>query len=79
MMSHEEQPEDDVRPGMAERSLILIVRCAPLIFAIGFLAPVFAEALQRLRVPTLDIPPLVLGLLLAGIWGLRATLKGSWV
>lgn len=52
----------------------------PLLFGLGFIAPVTAELmiLAEVRAP-LGLTPLSSGLLLGGAWGLYATIKGSWL
>lgn len=52
----------------------------PLLFGLGFIAPVTAElmTLAELR-PPLGLTPLGSGLILGGAWGLYATIKGSWL
>lgn len=51
---------------------------SPLVFGIGFLAPLIAQSLVALQVQT-PVTPLVIGLVLGGLWGLMAQLRGSWL
>jgi hypothetical protein len=51
----------------------------PLIFGVGFLAPLTAEILRACDVAPLGLPPLVAGLLLGTVWGGYATWRRSWL
>jgi hypothetical protein len=52
----------------------------PLLFGIGFLAPLIAQGLDALNwTPPLGITSLVLGLAVGAALGLVATLRGRWV
>lgn len=52
----------------------------PLLFGLGFIAPVTAELISLAGLqPPLGLTPLTSGLLLGGAWGLYATIKGSWL
>ena len=52
----------------------------PFLFGLGFIAPVTAEAMDVLGLAApLGLPPIGFGLLFGGLWGLYATVKGSWV
>lgn len=52
----------------------------PLIFAIGFLAPLIAQTLTRLGLePPLGMTPIATGLLVAGALGLAAQIRGRWL
>lgn len=52
----------------------------PLLFGLGFIAPVTAElvVLTGVEAPG-GLAPLTAGLLFGGAWGLYATVKGSWL
>ena len=65
---------------MADKSLKFIVAALPLIFAIGFLAPLMAQALLAIgwSAPA-GLTPLQFGLIVAGVWGLVATFTGRWI
>ncbi len=53
---------------------------APLLFGIGFLAPLIAQTLEALSVSApLGVPPPACGLLVGSLWGAFATLRGRWV
>jgi len=58
----------------------LIFKFGPLIFGLGFMAPLFAELFRRaeLSLP-FDLTPLVAGLILGGGFGLMAQMRGSWI
>jgi hypothetical protein len=51
----------------------------PLIFGIGFIAPLTSEILQAWNVAPLGMPPLAAGLLLGMMWGGYATWRRSWL
>lgn len=52
----------------------------PIIFALGFLAPLFAQTSIRLGFEApLGLSPLVFGFVLAGILGLVAQIRGRWL
>lgn len=52
----------------------------PLIFGIGFFAPLIAQCLVALNVsPPFDLTPLQTGLIVGGGYGLFAQIKGSWI
>ena len=65
---------------MASKALKLVVAALPLIFAVGFLAPVMAQGMIALgwSAPA-GLTPLQFGLIIAGIWGLVATVTGRWI
>lgn len=65
---------------MLVKLIELIFRFGALIFGIGFMAPLIAELirLSGVTVP-LGLSPLVAGLVLGGLFGLVAQLRGSWV
>ncbi len=61
-------------------ALTWVMKLLPLIFGLGFLAPVIAAAMQALALPTpFDLPPLSLGFVIGGLWGLFATITGRWL
>ena len=57
-----------------------LVWLLPLIFGVGFLAPVIAEGMTATGMePPLGLGALAFGLLVGGVWGAFATLKGRWI
>lgn len=57
-----------------------LFRVMPLLFGLGFLAPLLAQIIERLGwTPPNGLSPLVLGLVVGGLWGGFATLKGRWI
>ena len=62
------------------RLLPLIFRNLPVLFGIGFLAPLIAQVLQR-TVPSISGThwPLVAGLVIGGGWGAIAQKTGRWL
>jgi hypothetical protein len=52
----------------------------PFLFGIGFIAPLTAELMAWVGVDApLGLTRLGFGLLFGGLWGLYATIRGSWV
>ncbi len=52
----------------------------PLLFGLAFLAPLVAQSLEALHfAPPLGMSPLSFGLVLGGVLGGLATLRGRWV
>lgn len=51
----------------------------PLIFGLGFLAPLTTEILLSYGIAPLGLSPLVAGLLLGAVWGGYATWRRSWL
>lgn len=51
----------------------------PLIFGLGFIAPLTAEILYAWHAAPLGLPPLAAGLLLGAAWGGYATWRRSWL
>ena len=52
----------------------------PLLFGIGFIAPLTAQTLVYWDIaPPLGLSPLVAGLVFGGAWGLYAQIKGRWI
>lgn len=63
-----------------ERTLTLILKSLPFIFALGFLVPLFAQGIEAVGwVPPFGISSLVFAFIVAGIWGLIAQIRGSWI
>jgi hypothetical protein len=56
------------------------LKAMPLIFAFGFLVPVFNQALITLGwQPPFGLSPLALSLIIAGFWGVIAQATGRWI
>ncbi len=52
----------------------------PLLFAFGFMAPLIATILERTGTPLpFDLTPLIAGLILGGLYGLYAQIRGTWL
>ncbi len=52
---------------------------SPLFFGLGFLAPLVAQSLVALELMTPGTTPLLVGLLIGGLFGLMARYRGSWI
>jgi hypothetical protein len=63
-----------------QQALKAVFFIMPFLFGIGFIAPLTAEllALAGLESP-LGLTRVGFGLLFGGLWGLYATIKGSWL
>ena len=60
--------------------LRMVFAVGPLLFGLGFLAPLIAQSLEAMSLtPPMGLSPLVLGLLVGGTLGLVATIRGRWV
>lgn len=57
-----------------------IFQFGPLVFGFGFLAPLFAQIIEQAgwTLP-FGISPLAAGLMLGGLLGLAAQLRGRWI
>jgi hypothetical protein len=51
----------------------------PLIFGIGFFAPLSAEIFQATGLSPFGLPPLAAGLILGTAWGAWATWRRNWL
>lgn len=52
----------------------------PLLFGIGFIAPLIAQSLAYWQMPApWGMSAIAFGLLIGAPWGLYATLRGRWV
>ena len=52
----------------------------PLLFGIGFLAPLSAQLIDALSwTPPLGLSPVIAGLIIGGCLGLMAQLRGRWI
>jgi hypothetical protein len=58
----------------------LVLHYMPLIFGIGFLAPLIAQVVERsgLTLPY-GVAPLAAGLVIGGLWGAHAQFRGRWI
>ncbi len=58
----------------------LILKYMPMIFGVGFLAPLIAQGIER---ASLALPfgtaPLAAGLVIGGLWGAHAQFRGRWI
>jgi hypothetical protein len=60
--------------------LRMMFAVGPLLFGVGFLAPLIAQSLETLAWSApLGLTPLAFGLALGGSLGLIATIRGRWV
>ena len=60
--------------------LRMVFAVGPLLFGLGFLAPLIAQSLEAMSLtPPMGLSRLVLGLLVGGTLGLVATIRGRWV
>jgi hypothetical protein len=60
--------------------LRLILTLQPLIFGLGFLAPLIAQIIEHTGlIPPLGLTPLVTGLIMGGTLGAVANVRGSWI
>lgn len=63
-----------------EKFITLVLKLLPLIFAFGFLVPVFAQSMSALGWPApFGLSTLAFALILGGAWGLFAQIKGRWI
>lgn len=52
----------------------------PMLFGIGFLAPLSSQIIQAMGwTPPFGLSPLMTGLILGGAYGLIAQIRGRWV
>ena len=82
------QPSSDgvgTGPSMAPvsppgRALMLLLQGMPLIFGLGFIAPMIAQLLARAVPGAAQAQwPLLTGLAIGGSWGALANLRGRWL
>lgn len=65
---------------MMQNALKAVATALPLLFAIGFLAPLILQSIEALGVTApLGASPLMFALIVAGGWGLFAQLTGRWI
>jgi hypothetical protein len=61
-------------------AILFIFKVLPLIFGLGFIAPLIAQTLPLLGVSNvLGAPALMIGLGVGGVWGAIATKTGRWI
>lgn len=62
------------------RLVMLLLQGMPLMFGLGFIAPLIAQSLER-ALPDAGQArwPLVVGLAIGGAWGALANLRGRWL
>jgi hypothetical protein len=62
------------------RLLMLLLQVMPLIFGLGFIAPLIAQLLDRALPGAAQAQwPLLVGLAVGGSWGALANLRGRWL
>lgn len=62
------------------RLLMLLLSGMPLIFGIGFIAPLITQLLKRTLPEAAQAQwPLLAGLAIGGTWGAIANLRGRWL
>lgn len=62
------------------RVLMLLPRLIPLLFGLGFAAPLIAQVIARLRPETAhEAWPILVGLAVGGVWGAVASIRGRWL
>lgn len=62
----------------------LVLHYMPLIFGIGFLAPLIAQVIAQVigradLTPPYGVAPLAAGLVIGGLWGAHAQFRGRWI
>lgn len=58
----------------------LILQFMPLIFGVGFLAPLIAQVIERAAwALPFGASPLAAGLVIGGLWGAQAQFRGRWI
>jgi hypothetical protein len=63
-----------------EKAVKALFSVMPLLFGLGFIAPLIAQSMARLNWPApFGLSELAFGLAVGGIWGLYANIKGRWV
>lgn len=57
-----------------------ILGLGPILFGIGFMAPVIAALIAALDMqPPFGVQPILVGLLIGASWGLVARWRGTWL
>lgn len=63
-----------------EKILTAVLNFLPLIFAFGFVVPVMAQLMSAADIAApFGLSTLVFALLVGGLWGLFAQIKGRWI
>ena len=66
--------------GFLGRLLTLLLQGMPLLFGLGFLAPLIAQLLERALPGAAHAQwPVLVGLAIGGSWGALANLRGRWL
>lgn len=66
--------------GLAGRLLMSLLWGMPLIFGVGFIAPLITQLLKRALPEAAQAQwPLIVGLTIGAAWGALATLRGRWL
>jgi hypothetical protein len=57
-----------------------LIQYLPLLFGIGFIAPLTAQLMVSFGIEApLGLTPLAVGLAFGGAWGLYAQMRGRWI
>ena len=63
-----------------EKSVKALFSIMPLLFGIGFIAPLIAQTMTAWGWPApLGMSRIGFGLMIGGIWGLYANIRGRWI
>lgn len=66
--------------GLLGRLLTLLLQGMPVLFGLGFLAPLIAQLLERALPGVAQAQwPVLVGLAIGGSWGALANLRGRWL
>ncbi|HEX7943256.1 MAG TPA: hypothetical protein VF495_01250 [Phenylobacterium sp.] len=78
--SRDPAPPAAAEANLVSRLLMLLLAGMPLIFGIGFIAPLITQLLERILPQAAHAQwPLLAGLALGGVWGAIANLRGRWL
>jgi hypothetical protein len=62
------------------RVLTSLPRIIPFLFGLGFVAPLIAQTIERVRPDVAQQSwPTLVGLAIGGVWGAIANLRGRWI
>lgn len=62
------------------RVLMFLPRMIPFLFGLGFVAPLIAQVIERLRPGVAHEGwPTLVGLAIGGVWGAVANIRGRWL
>lgn len=65
---------------MVRTVLTQVFRWMPVLFGIGFIAPLIAQIIRNAGwAPPFGASPLLIGLLVGGCWGAYAKIRGRWL